>query len=179
MWFGRLSPVLRRAAFSPSSLGFEILSQRAKKNGWVFWLYANDQAERVALSASGVRWMSVNLSVRAKKDFPPQSFSSGHTKGLPIGIILSFVLLTSMKLPSLVFFFFSFNFFHAFVLLRFGGCGLPSEGFIELRACPPLCHEMVEFQAKPRLIFCTRRKETVVAFLASQYFWNHVYSWGY
>lgn len=67
-------------------------------------------------------------------------------------------------------FFFSFNFFHAFVLLRFGGCGLPSEGFIELRACPPLCHEMVEFQAKPRLIFCTRRKETVVAFLASQYF---------
>ena len=138
------------------------------KNGWVFWLYANDQAERVALSASGVRWMSVNLSVRVNKDFPPQSFSSGHTKGLPIGIILSFVLLTSMKLPSLVvFFFFWSNFFHAFVLLWFGGCGLPSEGFIELRACPPLCHEMVEFQAKPRLIFCARRKETVVAFLAS------------
>lgn len=35
--------------------------------------------------------------------FSPQSFSSGHTKGLPIGIISSFVLLTSMKLISLVF----------------------------------------------------------------------------
>lgn len=40
---------------------------------------------------------------RQIRDFPPQSFSSGHTKGLPIGIILSFVLLTSMKLPSLVY----------------------------------------------------------------------------
>lgn len=39
--------------------------------------------------------MSVN------EDFPPQSFSSGHSRTLPIGIILSFVLLTSMKLPSL------------------------------------------------------------------------------
>lgn len=48
--------------------------------------------------------VSVNLTnVRINKDFPPQSFSSGHTKGLPIGIILSFVLLTSMKLTSLVF----------------------------------------------------------------------------
>lgn len=35
--------------------------------------------------------------------FSPQSFSSGHTEGLPIGIILSFVLLTSMKLISLVY----------------------------------------------------------------------------
>lgn len=40
---------------------------------------------------------------RQIRDFPPQRFSSGHTKGLPIGIILSFVLLTSMKLPSLVY----------------------------------------------------------------------------
>lgn len=35
--------------------------------------------------------------------FSPRSFSSGHTEGLPIGIISSFVLLTSMKLISLLF----------------------------------------------------------------------------
>lgn len=39
----------------------------------------------------------------ASQIFSPQSFSSGHTEGLPIGIISSFVPLTSMKLISLVF----------------------------------------------------------------------------
>lgn len=69
--------------------------------------------------------MSVNLSVRANKDFPPQSFSSGHTKGLPIGIILSFVLLTSMKLPSLVFFFFHLISFMLLCCYDLGGVAYP------------------------------------------------------
>lgn len=58
--------------------------------------------------------MSVNLTnVSLNKDFPPQSFSTGHTKGLPIGIVLSFVLLTSMKLTSLVISFLNFVSFRA------------------------------------------------------------------
>lgn len=71
--------------------------------------------------------MSVDLTnVSLNKDFPPQSFSSGHTKGLPIGIILSFVLLTSMKLTSLVIFFkILFNFM--LYVITIWGCGLPSE----------------------------------------------------
>lgn len=56
--------------------------------------------------------------------FPPQSFSSSHTEGLPIGIISSFVLLTSMKLPSLVSFVdFCFIFFMLYVVTILGGGG--------------------------------------------------------
>lgn len=71
---------------------------------------------------------------RQIRDFPPQRFSSGHTKGLPIGIILSFVLLTSMKLPSLVYVLLNFclTFFLALDCYDFGRWCLPCEGFIQL-----------------------------------------------
>lgn len=93
-------------------------SQHAQKFSFFLGECTWSGCERVHLSASGVRWMSCLYNVGLKKGFPPQSFSSGHTKGLPIGIILSFVLLTSMKLPSLVcFFFFFFSFCFYFFML--------------------------------------------------------------
>lgn len=84
---------------------------------------AHGQAERqyIFLPQESCDECELDCNVRVNKDFPPQSFSSGHTKGLPIGIILSFVLLTSMKLPSLVFFFclFCFGFCFVFFFLIF------------------------------------------------------------
>lgn len=44
--------------------------------------------------------------VRVNLGFPSSELLIWPHKRLPIGIILSFVFLTSMKLPSLVFFFF-------------------------------------------------------------------------
>lgn len=82
---------------------------------------AHGQAERqyIFLPQESCDECELDCNVRVNKVFPPQSFSSGHTKGLPIGIILSFVLLTSMKLPSLVFFFCLFCFAFCFVLFFF------------------------------------------------------------
>lgn len=73
----------------------------------------------------GWMWFSCDAkAVRKDKLFPPQSLSSGHSKNLPIGIILSFVLLTSMKLPSLLTFCsFVLCFFHALHCYSFGGNG--------------------------------------------------------
>lgn len=90
---------------------------------------------------------SVSLWIGQIEQFPPQSISSSHTKGLPIGIILSFVLLTSMKLPSLVFFrSVRFLIFSCFALLRFEGRG----AWLNAVRC-----EIVELQAKPKLAVCT------------------------
>lgn len=79
--------------------------------------------------------------------FSPQSFSSGHTKGLPIGIISSFVLLTSMKLifPCILI----LLHFVLYVVAIWGG--LPSSDFCTL-------------------------KEAAAAFSAARYIWINVYS---
>lgn len=57
-----------------------------------------------AIADCVANWNEMALPVfLGSQIFSPQSFSSGHKEGLPIGIISSFVLLTSMKLISLVF----------------------------------------------------------------------------
>lgn len=120
MWFGCNAFRLCSAGLHSALAGYVVKNFRAcSKNSCcgVFFgggVNAHDQAEREYIFLTQVNERTL-YNVRVNEDFPPQSFSSGHTKGLPIGIILSFVLLTSMKLPSLVFLFVCLILLHFFM----------------------------------------------------------------
>lgn len=126
MWFGcnafRLCSVGLHSVLADYVVNFFTAGSKIKNKCFLGGCTWSGWREYFFLPQESGEWVKAWLyNVRINKDFPPQSFSSGHTKGLPIGIILSFVLLTSMKLPSLVFFcLILFYFFMLYVVTIWG-----------------------------------------------------------
>lgn len=87
--------------------------------------------------------MSVSFNVRIFV-FPPQSFLPGHTKGLPIGIILSFCSPNFYEVDfPCIFFFLKIVSFHALRCYDLGGAVYPAYAHLALSLS-------IQVQADPR-----------------------------